>query len=90
MHACMYVGYACILVRLSSVIHTQKMVIKYIHCWIGPQWKYDFMQMRYSCQLLSIYPFAFISECGFCRCVVLSYDGSIAFRPLQMTNHTID
>jgi len=31
------------------------------------------MQMLYSYQLLSIYSFAFISECGFCRCVVLSY-----------------
>src|SRR6218665_394476 len=39
--------------------------------------RYDFMQMRYSCQLLTIYSCAFISEGGFCRCVVLSYEGSI-------------
>jgi len=38
---------------------------------------YDFMQMRYSCQLLTIYCCAFISEGSFCRCVVLSYEGSI-------------
>jgi len=37
---------------------------------------YDFMQMRYSYQLLGMYSFAFISECGFCRCVVLPYEGS--------------
>src|SRR6218665_2093692 len=37
---------------------------------------YDFMQMRYSCQLLTIYSCAFISEGGFCRCVVLSYEGT--------------
>jgi len=41
--------------------------------------RYDFMQMRwaYSYQLLAIYFFAFISEGGFCGCVVLSYEGSI-------------
>src|SRR6218665_3760228 len=36
--------------------------------------RYDFMQIRYSCQLLTIYSCAFISEGGFCRCVVLSYN----------------
>jgi len=39
--------------------------------------RYDSMQMRYFCQLLTIYSSAFISEGGFCRCVVISYEGSI-------------
>ena len=45
----------------------------------GPSYdqRYDIMQMRYSCQLLTIYSCAFISEGGFCRCVVLSYEDSI-------------
>src|SRR6218665_2234070 len=36
------------------------------------------MQMHYSCQLLAIRSCAFISEGGFCRCVVLSYEGRIS------------
>src|SRR6218665_609226 len=43
---------------------------------------YDFMQMHYSCQLLTIYSCAFISEGGFCRCVVLSYEGRKPLSPI--------
>ena len=41
---------------------------------------YDFMQMRYSFQLLTIYSCALISEGGFCRCVVLSNEGSMGHK----------